>query len=266
MLLASGVALCWVFRMMALGGGWTALGDQMLGANVVLAVLCKWLLRCGLVDRRHLQESGPGRTFGASNRRPIVPTPSVQTPELIETVLERLSLGDTLAAICKDVGVTRQTWCKWVRQDEELRLAHASARDLGADAIAEEVLAIVDAEPERVTTYDERGNPNATRIDAGHVQWIKNRAELRLKLLAKWSPAKYGDKMALTGADGESPVQIETSDSSIRQLVSELRTAGLKQAHAVKSEPRKIEARDAIIEQPAFDPAPANAGDGRDLL
>jgi hypothetical protein len=81
-----------------------------------------------------------------------------------------------------------------VRGDEDLAVAYAQARDVGADVIADDVLRIIDEEPERVVQIDEEGNKSTSRIDSAGVAWAKNRAELRLKLLAKWHPKKYGDK------------------------------------------------------------------------
>ena len=48
---------------------------------------------------------------------------------------------------------------------------------------------------------DAAGN---TRRDPAFVAWQKNRAETRMRLLAKWAPRKYGDtqKLELTGKDG----------------------------------------------------------------
>lgn len=52
-------------------------------------------------------------------------------------------------------------------------------------------MAIVDQIPERTLT--EHGD----KVDPGHVAWLKNRAEQRLKLLAKWSPKRYGDRQQI---------------------------------------------------------------------
>ena len=82
--------------------------------------------------------------------------------------------------------------------DEAFAAAIARARDIGADAIAAESLSIVDEAPERTAL----GN-----IDPGSVAHAKLRAEHRLKLLAKWNPKKYGDKLAVGGADDLPPVQ-----------------------------------------------------------
>ena len=37
---------------------------------------------------------------------------------------------------------------------------------------------------------------------------VKNRVEQRMKLLAKWNPKRYGDRIALAG-DKENPIHID---------------------------------------------------------
>jgi hypothetical protein len=40
------------------------------------------------------------------------------------------------------------------------------------------------------------------------IEHRKLRIETRLKLLAKWNPKKYGDKLAHTGASGDGPIEL----------------------------------------------------------
>ena len=141
-----------------------------------------------------------------------MPYPTKRTPEVVEEILQRLSDGEPLAVICRSDKKFPHpnVWLRWVDDDEELSIAYAHARDVGADAIAVQALEIIDAAPERVIEYDDQGNTKAGRIDSAAVAWARNRAEIRLKLLAKWNPKKYGDKQTteLTGADGGA-VQVE---------------------------------------------------------
>ena len=120
------------------------------------------------------------------------------------SVCEQIAKGVTMADICRQAGMPdRQTIYEWSVADADFALRIARARDEGADVIAEQSLAIVDAPPER--------GPDG-KIDAGSVAHAKLRAEHRLKLLAKWNPKKYGDKMAIGGADDLGPVQTVTKD------------------------------------------------------
>ena len=110
--------------------------------------------------------------------------PSKKTDKLVAEVLERLSLGETLTSISRDLKFSTMTWSRWLDEDELLAHAHTQARVAGADAVADDVLAIVDTEPER----------HEGKIDSGSISWARNRAEYRLRLLGFWQPSKYGTK------------------------------------------------------------------------
>ena len=161
-----------------------------------------------------------------------MPYPAKKTPELIEAVLSRIAQGETLAALGRELGFHPTSWSQWVREDEDLAIAYAQARDVGADVIAEDVLRIIDEEPERVVQIDEDGKKSTSRIDSAAVAWAKNRAEVRLKLLAKWAPKKYGDKQQVEvgNKDGETLKVESTPDNAALALhVAEaLRIAGTK--------------------------------------
>ena len=120
--------------------------------------------------------------------------------DIITEICERLAKGETLRAICRDDGMPHFTTVyDWIDGDPETALRFERARARGADAIAEEALAIMDQPPPMTDT-------GAT--DSGHVAWAKARVETRLKLLAKWHPKRYGDKLELAG-DKDRPLTVE---------------------------------------------------------
>lgn len=120
-------------------------------------------------------------------------------PERKARICEALSQGIPLREICRDPYMPAwQTVYDWMYADEDFARAIARARTLGAHHIAQDALEIADAEPERTKTG---------AVDPGYVQWSKMRVETRLKLLAKWSPKDYGDKIGIGQADGLDPLQ-----------------------------------------------------------
>lgn len=137
-----------------------------------------------------------------------MPYPAKKTDKLVAAVLERLSLGETLTSISRDLKFSAMAWSTWLDQDETLKLAHAKARAAGADAIADHVMEIVDTPPER---YE-------GKIDNGSISWARNRAEYRLKLLGHWRPDKYGTKTTteITGKDGKDINLIDAEELALR--------------------------------------------------
>lgn len=80
-----------------------------------------------------------------------------------------------------------------VNKDFSYRLA--CARELFADAIAEEALRIADT-PMTGEIVEETASPDGMTVKVKKVDMIEHRklqVDTRLKLLAKWAPDKYGD-------------------------------------------------------------------------
>jgi hypothetical protein len=127
--------------------------------------------------------------------------PSTFTQHVADEIVRRVSEGEPLAPVVRDLGVGLTTWYDWVKDRPLLAAAIARAREAGEEIILADTLAIIDTHPERQLTAE------GDKVDTGHVAWLKNRAEQRLKLLAKWNPKKWGDKVQVGGADDLPPVQ-----------------------------------------------------------
>ena len=125
-------------------------------------------------------------------------------PEIVEMVLEHVALGGTLRAFCRQKGMpSYRTLYRWLDKDQEFlsRFTYVS-RFLGARAIAEEALALVDTPPPVI------GEGDNARMDNAHVNWMRSRSDLRLKLLSKWYPQEYGDKV---GIDAKGAINLTIS-------------------------------------------------------
>ena len=145
------------------------------------------------------------------------------TPELVQEIFRRISMGEPLLQICKEERMpTRQAVYNWVDGDDSLALQFARAREEGCDAMVEESLFITDKEP--LAVFDEAGNK---RYDSGSIAWNKHRAEHRLKLAACWNPKKYGTKVAV-GGDPNNPIKIEAQVESNTYLAAIMKNAELK--------------------------------------
>lgn len=138
------------------------------------------------------------------------------TPELETEICERIAQGEPLRQICRDPRMPAfQRVYEYLAHNEEFAGRIARAREIGFDAIAEEALEIANTPVFGEETEDDGEKVKVKRGDMlGH---RKLQIETRLKLLAKWSPKKYGERsaMELTGADG-GPVQITETERAAK--------------------------------------------------
>jgi transposase-like protein len=133
--------------------------------------------------------------------------PSLKTTELVATICERLAMGEPLAAICRDEGMPHPSTVRdWMAADETVSRAIARAREDGEDWLAAECLEIADDGSRDYETKED----GREVVDHDHIQRSKLRIDTRLKLLSKWNPKKYGERLALAG-DPEAPVQVEAT-------------------------------------------------------
>jgi hypothetical protein len=129
--------------------------------------------------------------------------PSKWTQEIEDEICMRLSQGEPLRAICRTEGFPEWvTVYSWMETRDGFSERVALARENGVEAIAQDTLAMIDAEPRYVE--DAKGG---SRIDPGYVQWMKLRTEQRMKLLSCWSPNRYGARVQLAG-DKNNPLAV----------------------------------------------------------
>ena len=121
------------------------------------------------------------------------------TPEersdLLGELVEAISQGTPLAEFARDNGVSRGTLYNWLNDDSIISAHIARAREVGYDALAGEVLDIVDACP----------------ANSDDVAKAKMQAWARLQLLAKWHSSRYGDRQRVDHAGvSDAPITIVT--------------------------------------------------------
>jgi hypothetical protein len=140
--------------------------------------------------------------------------PSKYDPEIARIICEQLSEGVPLRQICRDNDgfPAWRTVYDWMGRDEELSASISRARDIGYDAIAEECLHIADnIEMGHKQVMTDEGSATTVEDMLGH---RKLRIETRLKLLAKFHPTKYGDKLGLHGVEGAAAIKTEDTNAN----------------------------------------------------
>lgn len=135
-----------------------------------------------------------------------------KSEEVIAEIERRMSIGETLRAICRDEHMPNWTSVyDWIRDDKEIALRLERARVLGFDAIAEQCFDIADDASNDYVEKQTR-NGTVTVLDTEHVQRSKLRIETRLKLLACWHPKQYGAKQS-----------IEVTDTNVAEAIAAAR-------------------------------------------
>lgn len=144
--------------------------------------------------------------------------PTKYTPELVAEICERLSKGEPLAVICRDGERMPHpsTFRDWMANDQSISDLVAWARVDGFDNLAAQALEIANApmlgdEQELERVLKPKAHPDDVDEFEMRVVKIKRsdmiahrrlQIDTILKLLAKWDPKRYGDKVQLADADG----------------------------------------------------------------
>ncbi len=132
----------------------------------------------------------------------------VSKPDLAicEKMLEHVANGGTLRAFCRQKGnPSYRTLYRWLDKDPTLMSRFVyNSRFLGARAIAEECLEIIDTPPPLI------GEGENARYDNTIVNWNAKRADIRIRLLAKWYPQEYSEKLIGIETKGDINVTIST--------------------------------------------------------
>ena len=140
--------------------------------------------------------------------------PSKFTQAIADELCLRVGAGETLASICREAHMPAvNTVNDWRRDDETFSAAFGRARNQGFDAIAERL------------HHTARGKGAAEGGDSsGDVARDKLIIDTDLKLLAKWDPRRYGDRVTHAG-DPDQPVSVEVKPAAAlaKELVDALR-------------------------------------------
>jgi len=152
--------------------------------------------------------------------KPKIGRPSKYDPNIARVICEQLSEGIPLRQICREYEgfPAWRTVYDWMGRDPELSASIARARDIGYDAIAEECLHIADNQTitERVTETEDPKTKAILRsvIRSDDVNARRLQVETRLKLLAKFHPTKYGDRVAIEGVEGGAAIKTEDTGAN----------------------------------------------------
>lgn len=135
------------------------------------------------------------------------------TQSVADTICEKLADGQSLRSICReDEMPATSTVCKWLSLLPAFAEQYARAREMQADALADEITDIAD---------NIEGDPQRDRLRVDARKWAAS----------KLKPRKYGDK-TLHGSDPENPLPTPAVLDA-----SKLSTEALRELMAAKNAP-----------------------------
>lgn len=163
--------------------------------------------------------------------------PSTYDPDIAQQMCEQLSEGIPLREICRQEGFPAwRTVYDWMRKDADLATAIAYGRDIGYDAIAEDCLRIADTPMLGTEVTESEDDEGVKRVSVKKVDMLGHRKlqiETRLKLLAKFNPKKYGDRVTHAG-DDENPVVVENNHNVFGELLKAIKLERQAKAYGDK--------------------------------
>lgn len=135
------------------------------------------------------------------------------TPELDETIIQRLSDGETLTSICRDLGLRPNAVYKWTMRDPDFGQRFARAREFGDLMIEDQAIDLSDArvvEDETTETSGDKGT-SFTKTRRDNVARSRLQAEMRLKVVARRKGARITNEIKfMKRTDAEAAAEMTT--------------------------------------------------------
>lgn len=137
--------------------------------------------------------------------------PSSYTQETADKICELLADGQSLRKVCENEWApTKATIFKWMRDFPEFLNQYTRAKEESADSMSDEMNDIADdARNDWMERLDEEGKGKGWQVNGEHIQRSRLRIETRKWLASKLKPKKYGDKLAVGGAEDLPPLRIQ---------------------------------------------------------
>lgn len=125
-------------------------------------------------------------------------TPTRFTQAMADRICDRLIMGQSLATICDEEGMPHVgTVGAWRKKHPEFEAQYMMARELQAEALFEEMLDIADDSRNDWVERERKDGSTFIALNTEAVQRSKLRLDLRLKMLERMNPSRYGAKVQL---------------------------------------------------------------------
>jgi hypothetical protein len=145
--------------------------------------------------------------------------PSSFSQEKADNICDQLAEGLSLREVCRQDGMPSKSMVmRWLHEHPSFRDQYTRAKDIGIEAIAEDILDIADDAKndwmERNAEEDRGWIANGENVRRSQI-----RIDARKWLLSKLAPKKYGDKLDLKHS-GSIATPRELSDDDLARIAS----------------------------------------------
>ena len=132
------------------------------------------------------------------------------TAEMGIRICDEIAGGKSVRSICEeDWAPGRRTIFVWLREQPEFKALYDIAVNERCEAYAEEIVAISDDGTNDWMATNDPENPGY-RFNGESFQRSRLRVDTRKWIVAKMIPKRYGDKLAVGGAEDLPPLQTVT--------------------------------------------------------
>lgn len=151
-------------------------------------------------------------------------------------ILGHLAEGRSLRAICedKDIPVTPAAVRKAAIRDEAFGTQYARARDLGLDAMLDEMLEIADDSRGDWVEVTHKDGSKEWKFNHENVQRSRLRCDVRKWYLSKLAPKRYGDRIQADVTNSDESIQSLSQDQIAQRLTQILEAAQKRKSLASK--------------------------------
>ena len=142
-------------------------------------------------------------------------------PRQIETIIERIELGETLTKICKDKSMPSLTvFYKYMRDNKDLQNRIRAARETGC-----------------FTIIDKINDDLETPQDNQHMMWVKEKLQQSRWLASKLASGVFGDKLK-SEIKQDSTITISWTQPTENKLIEAEEVVDQIQATSIKELPK----------------------------
>ena len=140
----------------------------------------------------------------------------------VDVILERMSAGESLSAICREDGMPpRSTFAKWAYDDVDgLFDRYARAKELRAEVLADELTEIADDGRNDWMQRMLESGATENAVNHEHLARSRLRVDTRKWIASKLMPRQFGDKTAVEHSGGMT-LKHEDTRAPIESLMTE---------------------------------------------